>query len=174
MLSLDRFAAGDAYWSSILDCSASASLNRRFCGCTTSVRNSSRASLKSRAGRVKKTFPLFMYTCMHALGEYNKQDARCLMGSACFRRKSRRRKRFGGRNRRPGYRGQCRPTHRRRDPPSVRTQTRASVRGTAGSGLRRGREATKRAREMFDGQRMFPEEIPATEKIRWKEQAPRV
>lgn len=35
-------------------------------------------------------------------------------------------------------------------------------------------EAAKRAREMFDGQRMFPEEIPATEKIRWKEQAPRV
>lgn len=41
LLSLDRFAAGDAYWSSILDCSASASLNRRFCGCTTSVRRRS-------------------------------------------------------------------------------------------------------------------------------------
>ncbi|GAA5966875.1 hypothetical protein JCM8115_006185 [Rhodotorula mucilaginosa] len=35
-------------------------------------------------------------------------------------------------------------------------------------------EAAKKAREMFDGQRMFPEEIPGTEKIRWKEQAPRV
>lgn len=35
-------------------------------------------------------------------------------------------------------------------------------------------EAAEKAREMFDGQRMFPEEIPGTEKIRWKEQGPKV
>lgn len=35
-------------------------------------------------------------------------------------------------------------------------------------------EAAKKAREMFDGQRMFAEGIPGTEKIRWKAEAPKV